>query len=65
MRIMGWSSIGIAMRYAHMFDDRVLGALASIPAVFGGTGDKTGDSQEIALDSRQSDQALTVTVTAS
>ena len=30
MRIMGWSTIAIAMRYVHMSDDRVLGALTSI-----------------------------------
>ena len=65
MRIMGWSTIAIAMRYVHMSDDRVLGALASIQAVLGETGDKTGDSQEIALESPQSDQVLTGTVTAS
>src|SRR5262249_39255807 len=65
MRIMGWSSIAIAMRYVHMSDDRVLGAHASIPAVLGETGDKTGDSQEIALKSPQPDQALTVKATAS
>lgn len=49
MRIMGWSTITIAMRYVHMSDERVLGALASIPAVLSETGDKTGDSAEIAL----------------
>lgn len=65
MRIMGWSSIAIAMRYVHMSDDRVLGALAAIPAVLGGTGDKTDDTQEIALKLPQPDQALTVTVAAS
>ena len=65
MRIMGWSSIAIAMRYVHMSDDRVLGALAAIRGVLGGTGDKSGDSQEIALKSPQLDQALTVTLAAS
>lgn len=65
MRIMGWSSIAIAMRYVHMSDNRVLSALASIPSVLGGTGDKTGDSQEIALELPQRDQELTVTVATS
>ena len=49
MRIVGWSTIAIAMRYVHMSDEHVLGALASIPAVLTETGDKTGDSAEIAL----------------
>jgi len=65
MRIMGWSSIAIAMRYVHMSDDRVLGALASIPDFLSETGDKTGDSGQTAMQSTESERLLTETRTVS
>jgi integrase len=61
MRIMGWSSIAIAMRYVHMSDDRVLGALASVPTVLSQTGDKTGDSVKTAMQSTEPERLLTET----
>jgi hypothetical protein len=61
MRIMGWSSIAIAMRYVHMSDDRVLGALASIPVVLSESGDKTGDSGQTSMQSTEPERLLTET----
>ena len=65
MNCADWSSIAMTMRYVHMSDDRVLGALASIPAVLDENGDKTGHSRESALELPRPDQALTVRPTTS
>ena len=43
-KIMGWSSLSVAMRYIHPSEDRVLAAFAG--PQLNGTGDKTGDSHE-------------------
>ena len=64
MRIMGWSTITIALRYVHMSDDRVLGALASIPTVLSETGDKTGDSGQTVMQSTEPEPLLTETSSA-
>jgi len=47
-RIAGHSSIAISARYVHPSSDAVLRAMAR-QAELSGTGDKTGDSAEIAL----------------
>jgi integrase len=41
-KIMGWSSLSVAMRYIHPGEDRVLAAFAK--PLLSGTGDKSGDS---------------------
>jgi integrase len=51
-RIMGWASIQIGMRYVHMSEDRVLAALSSIPEL-SGSGDKTGDIGQTAMQSTE------------
>jgi len=58
-RVMGWASLSMGMRYVHPSEDRVLAAASAA------SGDKTGDSPEIALESTEPEQALTITVTAS
>ena len=47
-RVMGWSSISMGMRYVHPDENRVLAACSQAPSL-AESGDKTGDSAEIAL----------------
>jgi integrase len=49
-KIMGWASLSVANRYIHPSEDRVLAAFGQQPALepeLSGSGDKTGDTQQI------------------
>jgi integrase len=60
-KIMGWSSLAVAMRYIHPSEERVLEAFGQKPEL-SETGDKTGDSATAAA--QQGMLELSVTPTA-
>jgi len=62
-KIMGWSSLGVAMRYIHPSEDKVLEAFGQVPQL-SETGDKTGDSSPMVVPQQVLESSATPAATA-